>query len=200
MVLLRETAGSEMNGHKKEFYGKKLCEKPLARSRVSFAAGQRQSVREQGLGMHLNPASRTRNQSGFTLVESMMSVVIITMFFATVVIGYTRGSEYAQWSGYSLAAQAQSTMQLEEFRSVLWDTQSTPITDNTTNVPTNLVMMLDLPITGTNVVYATNTATVTGITNGTTIFKMIVINTTWTLPLTGKHFTNTIVAYRAPNQ
>ena len=130
----------------------------------------------------------------------MMSVLIITMVFSTVLVGYTRAAQHAQWSGYSLAAQAQSTKQLEEFRAVLWDTQSTPIVDNTTNVPTNLVLMLDLPISGTNVVYATNTAKVTGITNGTTIFKMIVINTTWTLPMTGQHYTNTVVAYRSPNQ
>lgn len=130
----------------------------------------------------------------------MMSVVIITMFFATVVIGYTRAAEYAQWSGYSLAAQALSMKQLEEFRTVLWDTQSTPVIDNTTNIPTVLVLPLDIPVTGTNVIYATNTATVTAITNGTSVVKMIVINTTWTLPLTGQHYTNTMVDYRSPDQ
>ena len=187
-----------MNGQKEEFYGKKPCGKSPARGAMFFAAGKGQSGARSGLGMQLNPAKR--NRSGFTLVESMLSVVIITMLFATIVIGYTRASEYAQWSGYSLAAQAQSTMQLEEFRSVIWDTQATPVVDNTTNIPTNLVLCLDLPVSGTNVLYATNTATVTAITNGTAVVKMIVVNTTWTLPMTGKHYTNTIVAYRSPDQ
>ena len=130
----------------------------------------------------------------------MISVVIITMFFATVLLTYTRAQQRAQWSGYSLAAQAQSTRQLEEFRAVLWDTQSTPITDNTTNIPTPLVLPLDLPITGTNVVYATNYATVTTLSNfgNNAQVKMIVINTVW--PWNGKSFTNTVVDYRAPDQ
>ena len=130
----------------------------------------------------------------------MISVVIITMLFATIVIGYTRGAEYAQWSGYALAAQAMSTKQLEEFRAVLWDTQATPVVDDTLNIPVTMILPLDLPVTGTNVVYATNTATVTTITTGTSSVKMIVINTTWTLPLTGVHYTNTIVDYRSPDQ
>jgi len=183
-----------------EVYMRKPCEKPLARGRLFFAAGERQSSRGYGLEMQLNPAKRTRSQSGFTLVESMMSIIIITMLFSTIILGYTQAANRAQWSGYSLAAQAQSTMQLEEFRSVLWDTQATPIVDDTTNIPATLVLPLDLPISGTNVVYATNTATVYPITYGTTEIKMIVINTTWSLPYNGQHFTNTIMAYRAPNQ
>ena len=84
-----------MNGHTEENYVKNLRRKPLARGPVFFVAGERPSGPKQGLGMQLNPANRPPNESGFTLVESMISVVIITMFFATVVIGYTRAAEYA---------------------------------------------------------------------------------------------------------
>jgi hypothetical protein len=163
---------------------KKLCKAPLARRPFFFAVRERQSGR----------------RSGFTLVETMMSILIITMFFSTILLGYTRAGQRAQWSGFSLAAQAQSMKQLEEFRAVLWDTKNSPVTDDTTNIPAVMVLPLDIPISGTNVVYATNTATVTTISNlgnGATV-KMIVINTTW--PFNGQTFTNTVVDYRAPDQ
>jgi len=142
----------------------------------------------------------TGRHSGFTLVETMISILIIAMFFSSILIGYTRAQQRALWTGYSLSAQAQSMKQLEMFRAVLWDTQSNPVVDNTTNVPLTLVLPLDLPISGSNVVYATNVATVTTITNfgNNAAVKMIVINTMW--PLNGKTYTNTVIDYRAPDQ
>ena len=115
--------------------------------------------------MRLRRATRVSNRSGFTLVETMMSILIIAMFFSTILLGYTRATQRAQWSGYALAAQAQGLKQMEEFRAVLWDTQSTPVVDDTVNIPSVLVLPLDLTISGSNVVYATKTATVTTITN-----------------------------------
>jgi type II secretory pathway pseudopilin PulG len=197
---LRETAGSVMSGQKYEFDMKNLCETPLARGPIFFANGRRPSGCAGGAGMRLQPVKRFSNRSAFTLVETMMSILIIAMFFSTILLGYTRATQRAQWSGYALAAQAQGMKQLEEFRAVLWDTLSTPVIDNTTNIPTVLVLPLDLPISGSNVVYATNTATVTTISGfgNNAAVKMIVINTTW--PWNGQTFTNTIVDYRSPDQ
>jgi Tfp pilus assembly protein PilV len=189
-----------MNGRNYEFCVKKLGEKPLSPGASFFAGAAPSCGRGKSMGTGLNLPKQAGNSSAFTLVETMISILIIAMFFSTILLGYTRAEQRAQWSGYSLAAQAQSTRQLEEFRAVLWDTQNTPVTDNTTNVPTTVVLPLDLPISGTNVVYATNIATVTTISNfgNTAQIKMIVIKTLW--PWNGQTFTNTIVDYRAPDQ
>jgi type II secretory pathway pseudopilin PulG len=186
-----------MNSQTNDFNGQTPREKLLAQGRFFCCRRGPQSSHPQGLGRH---TTGNRQSSGFTLVETLMSILIIAMFFATILLGYTRGAQRAQWSGYSLAAQSQTMKQLEEFRAVLWDTQAVPIVDDTTNVPAVMVLPLDLPISGTNIIYATNTATVTTITNlgnGAAV-KMIVINTTW--PYNGRTFTNTVVDYRAPDQ
>ena len=186
-----------MNSQSNDFSGQTRRAKPFASVPSFVVAGRRPSSHSPGLTLR---ATRHPQPFAFTLVETLMSVMIITMFFATILLGYTRAAQRAQWSGYSLAAQSQTMKQLEEFRAVLWDTQAVPIVDDTTNIPSVLVLPLDLPISGTNIIYATNTATVTAITNlgnGASV-KMIVINTTW--PYNGRTFTNTVVDYRAPDQ
>src|ERR1700722_12416233 len=191
----RGTAGSKMNGPKNDFNSGARRGRPIAPAKFFARMSPTKSARAP-----IGRGSRLSSRGGFTIVETLMSILIIAMFFSTILIGYTRANQRAQWSGYSLAAQAQSMKQLEEFRSVLWDTQNVPITDDTTNVPSVLVLPLDLPISGTNVVYATNTATVTAITNlgNTAAVKMITIVTTW--PWNGHTYSNVLVAYRAPDQ
>lgn len=150
--------------------------------------------------MHINPATSSRN-SGFSLVEVVISLLIMGVVFSTVLLAYTESARRAEWSGMSLAAQAMSMRQVEQFRAAKWDTQTLPQVDQTTNIPSPVVSILDLPISGTNVVWATNTATVTNLSISTTPpvnVKMITVNTVW--PFYGVNFTNTIVAYRAPDQ
>jgi hypothetical protein len=60
-------------------------------------------------------------------------------------------------------------------------------------------MILDIPISGSNVVYATNTFTIQSFTQaGPSYFKMITAQTVWAL--NGKVYTNSLVDYRAPDQ
>jgi prepilin-type N-terminal cleavage/methylation domain-containing protein len=148
--------------------------------------------------MQTNPTTPSR-QAGFTLAETLISIMIMGLVFSGVLLGYTRASQRAEWSGLSLAAEALCVRQMEQFRAVLWDTQSIPILDNTTNIATSNVMILDIPISGSNVVYATNTFTIQSFTNpGPSYYKMITAKTTWAL--NGHVFTNTLVDYRAPDQ
>lgn len=143
----------------------------------------------------LPPARR----GGFTLVETLVSIMIMGLVFSGVLIGYTRGSQRAEWSGLSLAAEALCLRQMEQVRAVLWDTQSIPITDNTTNIPTTNTMVLDIPISGSNVVWATNVFTITTWTNpGPSYLKMVTATTTWAWD--GVVYTNTLVDYRCPDQ
>ena len=125
--------------------------------------------------------------------------MIMGLVFSGVLLTYTRGSQRAEWSGLSLAAEAMCVRQMEQFHSVLWDTQTIPIIDNTTNLPTNSVSILDIPISGTNVVWVTNTFTVVNWTNaGPSYLKMVTSQTTWAW--NGQSFTNTLVDYLAPVQ
>jgi hypothetical protein len=121
------------------------------------------------------------------------------LVFSGTLLAYTRAAERAEWAGYSLAAECLGVRQLERFHSVLWDTQVLPIVDDTTNVPMTVVAPLDLPISGTNAVWATNFSTVSQITvAGPSYIKMIKVDTVW--PWKNRLFTNTLITYRAPDQ
>src|SRR5579859_6504893 len=98
--------------------------------------------------MHLN-SNKSKNASAFTLVETLISVLIMGLVFAGTLLAYTRAAERAEWSGYSLAAQAQCTRVMEQFHSVLWDTQVVPNHDDTTNIPSPQITVLDIPMKAT---------------------------------------------------
>jgi len=138
-------------------------------------------------------------------MEAVISLLVMGVVFGTVLLAYNQSSTRAEWSGMSLAAQAMSLLQVEQCHAAKWDTQSTPPVDQTTNIPSPVVSILDLPISGTNVVWATNTCTVSSLTicaNPVTTIKMITVNTVWPFG-TGTNavlFTNTVVDYRAPDQ
>jgi hypothetical protein len=134
-------------------------------------------------------------------METLVSMLIMGVFFGSSLLAYTHASKRAEWSGLSLAAQAMATRQMEQFFAATWDTQSNPPVDQTTNVPTNVVCVLDLPISGTNVVWATNICSVSNITVSTTPLvniKMITVNTYWSF--NGAVYMNKVVNYRSPDQ
>lgn len=134
-------------------------------------------------------------------MEVLISLLVMGAVFGSVLLAYTQSSTRAEWSGMSLAAQAMAMRQVEQFHAAKWDTQSVPQIDQTTNIPSPVVSILDLPIAGTNVVWATNYCVVTSFqicANPVTYIKMITVNTVW--PYNSSLFTNTIVDYRAPDQ
>ncbi len=145
-------------------------------------------------------SQRLRKLKAFTLVETMMSITILAVVFGSSILCYIQSCRRAEWSGYSLAGQALCVRQMEQFRAAIWDTQSVPVNDQTTNIPGTVITILELPITGTNAVWATNYATVTtlSVTNSAAVIKMLTVNTVW--PWNGKTFTNTLVTYRSPDQ
>jgi type II secretory pathway pseudopilin PulG len=157
-----------------------------------------------------------RQVSAFTLVEVVMAIAIVASVFGTIVVAYTQASKRAQWSGYSLAAQALAIQQIEQIRSSRWDL-FTGINE-TTNIALNsysnsgTVMTgytwtnLDIPYSGTNYVRATNRVTVTlmyinNATNPPVQIRMTQVRTEWpfTWGNTTKYFTNTLVTYCSPD-
>jgi prepilin-type N-terminal cleavage/methylation domain-containing protein len=154
-----------------------------------------------------------RQACAFTLVEVVVSIAIAGVIFSAVLLAYIGAARYAEWSGYSLAAEALNVQQLEQMKCAKWDTEATPDVDETTNL--NLTAwsfsngvykgytnsMLDMPITGTNVVRATNRLWMTNVmisANPPVWIKHIRVSTEWAFR--GERFTNTIATIMGPDR
>lgn len=157
--------------------------------------------------------SQKRRVAGFTLAEVTISIVIAGMVFGGILTGYIQSAKRAEWSGYSLAAQAYGIQQLEQARSATWDISSTP----NVNQLTNLTMIgwafsgnawkgytwtnIDIPYSGSNYVRATNFVTVSNVTISVTppvSVQSVRVDTVWSYQ--NKNVTNTMVNYYAPDQ
>jgi prepilin-type N-terminal cleavage/methylation domain-containing protein len=160
-------------------------------------------------------STRSRRQFGFTLVEVVVALWIVTLVFSGIITAYIQSARRAEWSGYSLAAQAVGVQQIEQARSGVWDSIAHNELTNlnlrawnynaTTKVGTGYTTsVLDLPISGTNTVVVTNFVTVkmlnlTGLTNAQ--LQMVTVDTVWPFP-TGKGtrlFTNRTASYFGPD-
>ncbi len=128
-----------------------------------------------------------------------MAVGITVLVFAGGVLGYVQSAQQAEWAAYSLAANSLAQQRLEQTRAAKWDTQANPPIDNLvgTNFPSR-VDVLDVPIAGTNIVYATNITTISNISANPPV-KMVRVDCTWRFWNRGV-YTNTVVTYRAPDQ
>jgi hypothetical protein len=141
--------------------------------------------------------------AAFTLAEVVICVFIIMLLFAGILTAYIQASYRAEWSGYSLAAQALAAQQLEHAKAAVWDTQQTPVNDEFRYMATNppILALLDLPVSGTNYVYATIYTTNFLIFNGVYSNYMVKVDAVW--PFRWKNqvvtFTNTVACYYAPD-
>ena len=148
------------------------------------------------------PQART---VGFTLIEVVISVFIIMLLFSAIITSYIQGSYRAEWAGLSLAAQSAAVQQLEAAKCAVWDPSQSPVKDEIRQLPLVTSVLLDLPISGTNAVYATNYTTITLmlITSGGNVYSnyMVRVDTAWPFRWNNRAvtFTNTIVDYFAPD-
>jgi len=142
------------------------------------------------------PKART---AGFTLPEVMISLVIMLMVFGAIINAYIQGSYRAAWTGYSLAAQAAAIQQLESAKAAVWDPSQINM-DQIGGLTNPTYVMLDLPVTGTNAVYATNYTTVILLQNGVYSNYFVQVNTVWPFRWKNQtsYYTNTIADYYAP--
>jgi Na+/glutamate symporter len=138
--------------------------------------------------------------AAFTLAEVVICVFIIMLLFAGILTAYIQASYRAEWSGYSLVAQALAVQELETAKAAVWDTQQSPVNDEIIKL-TNSVALLDLPVTGTNYVYATVKDTITLIPNGQYSNYMVKVSVIWPFRWKSQtvYFTNTIADYYAPD-
>jgi type II secretory pathway pseudopilin PulG len=146
---------------------------------------------------------RTKGRSlkrclAFTLIEASIASAIAAMMFAGIIYGYVMSNRSAEWSAYSFAAQARALQRLEQSRACRWDPDATPVVDDLQS--TNFlieVKVLDVPLNGTNITYATNITTISTISTVPPL-RMISVETTWQF-IDGKVYTNSIATYRAPD-
>ncbi len=102
-----------------------------------------------------------RSIRAFTLPEVIASLLILGIMITGVVVTYIQSHRAAEWGAYSLAANSLAMQSVEQVRGAMWDPYRNPPTDNTTGVATRVTNTLDIPISKTNAVYATNRLVVT---------------------------------------
>src|ERR1017187_7204737 len=140
--------------------------------------------------------------AAFTLAEVVVCVGIMMLVFAAIITAYIQTSYRAEWSGFSLAAQAAAIQQLEAAKAAVWDPLQNPVKDEISQLPRVTSTMLDLPVSGTNTVYATNYTTVTMLTTsaGYSIY-FVRVDTAWPFRWKNQvaYFTNTVADYFAPD-
>lgn len=131
-------------------------------------------------------------------METLIASSIAAMMFGGIVYGYIQSGRNAEWSAYSFAAQSMAMQRLEQTRACKWDPESTPAVDEliAANFPT-LISILDVPMSGSNVVYATNFTTISTISTAPQL-RMISVETVWGF-VNGRLYTNSIATFRAPD-
>ena len=134
-----------------------------------------------------------------TLIEALVSMMLVAIMAVATINGYLLSTSRAEWSSHSLAAHSLAMQRLEQTRACKWDLQAWPIVDELvlTNFPTQ-INILDIPISGSNVVYATNFTVIRAVSTNTPL-KLIRVDCVWRFMSRGL-FTNSIASYRAPDQ
>lgn len=152
--------------------------------------------------MHLNnthSTGRWRGLAAVTLVEVVLSIAICGISLGAIVFGYIGSAKRAEWSAYSLAANSMAMQRLEQTRAAKFDVMSTPPVDELTaaNFPEQ-IQILDVPINGQNITYATNYTVITSLSTAPPL-KMIRVDCVWDFKGV-RLFTNTMITYRAADQ
>ena len=143
--------------------------------------------------------SRCARQKGFTLMEVVISIAIISVSLGAILALYVQSAVRAEWSSYSLSAQMMALSGIEQCRAAKFDPRGSPPTDNlvSSNFPVR-VDVLDVGTINGVVTYGTNTTTITTIAANPPL-KMVQVDCVWTYPRRGR-FTNSVYTYRAANQ
>lgn len=145
------------------------------------------------------PTHQAASCRAFTLVEVVIAIAIAALSIGGVIYGYVNSAQRAEWSSYSLAAQSMAMQRIEQARACRWDPRGFPPRDELVNSNfADQVLALDVPMSGTNIVYATNRTTISVITAAPPL-RMIRVECVWRFQERGL-FTNLIVTYRGPDQ
>ncbi len=163
---------------------------------------QKLTLRNSATGIKTGSGGRPGNVSGFTIVEVVISVLISTIVFATVIYAYVGANDRAEWSGYSFAAQALATQGVEQARAAQWNPLNWPVLDDLPVTNYVQVEKLDIPASGPPV-FATNYVSISTVSSSPQL-RQIRADCVWML-VSRYHgaagpFTNTAVTFRASDQ
>jgi hypothetical protein len=129
----------------------------------------------------------------------MISIAVASVSIGGIIVGFTVAAQRTEWSTCSTAAQFMVMRGMEQTRAAKWDPLGYPPVDDLLagNFP-NIVAGLNIPLSNTNAVYATNRTIITLISTNPPL-KMVRVDCVWSLLSRGP-FTNTVITYRAPDQ
>jgi type II secretory pathway pseudopilin PulG len=151
-----------------------------------------------GSAMQAGKMPAQRGFGAFTLIEVVVATALAALLMMGMFEGYVLASRRAQFSSYSLAASATAMKQMEKIVAATWCITGTPSTNlfnpALTVVQTNALCM---PSSGTNIIYATNYATVTQVST-TPPYAMIQVQCVWGFMGLGT-YTNTMAVIRGPD-
>src|SRR5438045_2651048 len=138
--------------------------------------------------------SSSRCHCAFTLTEIVIASAIGMITIGASIYGYIMVAKRAEWTGYSLAANSLAIQRLEQARSCKWDPLAFPEIDElfSSNFRPQMTV-LDLPMSGTNIVYGTNFTTIATIQVYPPL-KMIRVDCCWNF-MNKRVFTNTVTTY-----
>jgi type II secretory pathway pseudopilin PulG len=149
--------------------------------------------------MRICRAIRERGAApAFTLIEVAVALAVAVLVMAGMFQGYTMASRRAQFSAFQLAANSMAIQQMESIVAATWVISGTSVTNIFSPSLTNTqVNALCLPSSGTNLVYATNYATVQQISTNPP-YVMVQVSCVWNFMGMGT-FTNTVAVLRSPD-
>lgn len=129
-------------------------------------------------------------------METLVALGIAIVVAAAVVGGATTSLRSSEYTTFAVAAHASAVQRLEQARGMKWDAVTYPIVDElvASNFPPQAVM-LDVPGSGTNVLWGTNFTTISTISTNPWL-KLIRVDCVYR-PDPGRLATNSIVSYRA---
>src|SRR5438445_12403682 len=122
--------------------------------------------------------SRGRQQAS-TLVEVVISMLIVTVSLGGILNVYNQAAVSSDWSAHSLSAQMMALYGLEQCRAAKYDPRGSPPVDElmNTNFPSK-VDILDLGTSNGVLTYGTNTTTIS-IVSTNPLIKMIRVACVW---------------------
>ena len=139
-----------------------------------------------------------RGRAAMTLVEVVVGMAVSAIAVGCVVSGYLFAVTSAERSAYSMTSSALAMRRLEQARAARWDVAASPVVDElvSSNFPVEIAI-LDLPRSGSNVVYATNFTRIFTVSTNPPI-KGIQVDCVWRFT-SQRPLTNSVVTYRRPD-
>ncbi len=142
-----------------------------------------------------------RPLAAFTLIEVVMSIVILALVMSGLIYGYVQANWSATWNSMSLAAQSYAIEGAEQARGADWRPRDYPPLDELTNgtIRINTNCVIDLPGSATSRLYGTNIVKITGVSDNPPL-KQIRSDCIWTFPRDKIVCTNTVILLRSTDQ